>query len=205
MNAKSNSNKKCQPTGDLRAEIDSVESAESEERELAEKEAVEKNEMAYRSAYPKHLNQLVRSRIPDGIEFPGDEWYDGPIPRSFQGWAEDDIEYFAIDKALSEADLIANNLIRISMEEQRRSICDVLDVECDLVESMLLHALWELGANTASICVEVWLGFQVHHLPRSWSDLSELITKNPELSEIGPQEMMERGFIPPPWVTAEMT
>ncbi len=168
-------------------------------------------------AYYKKLRQLLHPLLPKGIPLPPLE-EDGSCPdvrfseqllNLCSGEMRRIAEEYAADNALDEAKYITGCWIR----EQDEAFARESGNEPGNLAPLLSVALAELkDAAIAHQCALVWFRlsrgsgwFSAPAQPTSWRKVAALIRKQPDLVTVGPQEMLKRGLVPPPWFTALVT
>lgn len=71
---------------------------------------------------------------------------------------------------------------------------------------MLRAALLESSDEGAAIkCVKFWFRVAGSELPPSWTAVNTLLQEQPEWVTVGFAAMLERGEVPPPWLTAAIS
>jgi hypothetical protein len=165
--------------------------AQSEARSIAEK--------VYDEAYFLRLRRLIRPQLPPGIPLPCEGGYG--IPFDFHQCLAMSRQELA-DKAKEGADRMAEFEVDNAIEKWVLDYLSSIDSHPSRdVAGMLLAALEELNdAQAALNCVKIWAPTG-HEEPPSWRKVDELIRANPGLVEFGLIGMIDRGYVPPPWVT----
>lgn len=179
----------------------------------AKDHAVMEAQCIYESAYRHRLTEIVPPYLPCNL----------PYPTGFSGTYCDQIYYSAGLLTLSSSELkeravlCANRDVLCEVEDQLEAWIQLEVIEfdfedsggrggrCSLFRTFLIAAVKTLrDALAAHNCSVVWIRAEISKPPPSWHDLNELVRANPDLVNVGPLEMFNRGFVPPVWFTAAM-
>jgi hypothetical protein len=154
-------------------------------------------------AYYSRLVRVVRSKLPRGIVFPDGNWEDTSP-------GIDGIPYLRMTRAalVKVGEDAADRVIPVAVISATEGwvVCNRVMLNLRFkwrdVEPMLTAALNELNdADAASNCVLAWVRFPIQGQPPNWRMVHELVMTHPHLLTIGGQKMIDRGWVPPPWVT----
>ena len=182
--------------------------SDKEVREAAKRQAFLEACNIVRDSLFKRMVQLVSPTFPRGVYFPGWRFdLDGTFCENSPYLTMNRRALERLGEALAEKS--------VASEESDAIVGWAIDVaklyrgfraRGGEIELMLLSALQELNdASIAENCARVWLNLvDGNKLPPSWRAVHELFCAHPELLEFRLEEMLNRGFIPPPWVTVAM-
>lgn len=173
--------------------------------ELEESLAYVRAELAYREAHFLRLTALVQQMLPTGISVPDSLCMPGiTVPRHTTNHAT--LKRLAAKAAVEDAEIGYSLSIEAWVAYGVQRLRKRFDANEDRSERLVLDALTELHDATATVrCVVFRIKLKTDRTPPDWETLSSLLEDNPGLVENGLQEMANRGFVAPPWLTAAVS
>ena len=170
---------------------------------IAETFMYAKSEIILSEAYSAKVHELLRGSSPVGLEVPDFREFD-PSRRISRSESLGELQSIAARFAEEDAEFLPGVMHYLWIERSVERLSDRYDHEDD-IEGLLEGALKALNnAPHAYRVVRAWLSFKIRGHPDSWIDVQKLISDHPGLLKVGLQEMMETGFVPPPWLTTAM-
>jgi len=162
-------------------------------------------ELAYRRAYLAKLTELVQLMLPEGIPVPDDlQMLDFSVPAHTVNHAT--LERLAKKAAAADTEIGYSLSIESWVARGVKRLRERFGADEERSEQLVLDALAELHDATATVrCVVFWIKLKTERMPPDWETLNSLLDENPGLLENGLQEMANRGFVAPSWLTAAIS
>lgn len=156
--------------------------------------------------YNDRLATILPPKLPPGLPMGGP--YECPLPYDpeFLRWSRSKLVAYARQAADDRVDVAARETLDWWASNWSLALTRGVErVGHDVAAAMLRAALLELTNDQAAVrSVKFWIGIDTSQLPPSWTAVNKLLRDRPEWLAVGFHAMVERGEVPPPWLTAAL-